>query len=272
MHDWKEAQEELRNTQAELAHIRRVMAVGELTASIVHEVTQPLSGIVINADTCLRMLAAEPPNIDGAREAVRRAIRDGNRASHVIARVRGLFAKKEAVTESVDLNELAREVVALSASDFHSNRVVLQPEYAEDLPPIIGDRVQLQQVILNLLRNASEAMRDVDDRERRLVLRTERDKDGRVRLTVQDSGVGLELESMEKLFHAFYGTKHGGMGIGLSVSRSIIENHHGRLWAEPNDGPGAMFSFSVPYRSEAMTGSGRLGAARPPGDRPAVPG
>jgi PAS domain S-box-containing protein len=274
MHDGKEAQEELRNTRAELAHMTRAMTLGELTASIVHEVSQPLSGIITNASTCLRMLALDPPNIEGAHEAARRTIRDGNRASDIIARSRGLFSKKEAMTEAVDLNEAAREVIARSMSDLQRDRVVLQPEYADDLPHVIGDRVQLQQVILNLLRNASDAMRDIDDRERRLVLRTQRDKDDQVRLTVQDSGVGLEPKSMARLFNAFYSTKDGGMGIGLSVSRSIIESHHGRLWAEANDGPGAMFSFSVPYRSKDMTGAGSPGAVRAgaAGDQTAVPG
>ncbi len=246
MHDWKQAQEELRNTQEELAHMTRVMTMGELTASIAHEVNQPLSGIITNASTCLRMLAADPPNVDGARETARRTIRDGNRASDVITRLRALFSKKDATTESVDLNEATREVIALSLSELQRSRVILRPELADDLPPVTGDRVQLQQVILNLLLNASDAMSGVDDRPRQLVIRTERDEGDRVRLTVQDAGVGFEPQGVDKLFEAFYTTKSGGMGIGLSVSRSIIESHHGRLWAAPNDGPGATFSFSIP--------------------------
>ena len=217
-----------------------------LTASIAHEVNQPLSGIITNASTCLRMLDADPPDIDGARETARRTIRDGNRASDVITRLRALFSKKEFTLEPLDLNEATREVIALSLSDLQRNRVVLQSELADDLPTITGDRIQLQQVILNLLRNASDAMVGVHDRPRQLLIRTEREDGDRVRVTVRDAGVGVDRQSMDKLFDAFYTTKSGGMGIGLSVSRSIVERHHGRLWAEPNDGPGATFSFSIP--------------------------
>ena len=154
----------------------RVTSLGALTASIAHEVNQPLSGIITNASTCLRMLAADPPNVDGARETARRTIRDGNRASEVITRLRALFSKKDATTEPVDLNEAAREVIALSLSELQRNRVILRPELADDLPPVTGDRVQLQQVILNLLLNASDAMSGVDDRPRQLLIRTERDE------------------------------------------------------------------------------------------------
>jgi signal transduction histidine kinase len=207
-----------------------------------------------NASTCLRMLAADPPDVDGARETARRTIRDGNRASDVIARVRALFTNKESATESVDLSEAAREVIALLLTELQQNRVTLQCEFADDLPALTGDRVQLQQVILNLLRNACEAMVDVHDRPRRLLIRTERDDGDRVRLSVRDSGVGVDPQNMSKLLEAFYTTKPDGMGIGLSVSRSIIESHHGGLWAEPNDGPGATFSFSIPANPEIVNG------------------
>jgi signal transduction histidine kinase len=256
------SEEALGKVRSELAHVARVTSLGALTASIAHEVNQPLSGIITNAGTCLRMLAADPPNIDGARETARRTIRDGNRASDVITRLRALFAKKDATTESVDLNEATREVIALSLSELQRSRLILRAELADDLPPVTGDRVQLQQVILNLLRNASDAMSGVDDRPKKLVIRTERDEGDRVRLTVQDTGVGLEPQAVGRLFEAFYTTKSGGMGIGLSVSRSIIESHHGRLWAAPNDGPGATFSFSIPRRPERVTGAHRLGAIR----------
>jgi C4-dicarboxylate-specific signal transduction histidine kinase len=226
-----------------------------LTASIAHEVNQPLSGIITNASTCLRMLAADPPNVDGERETARRTIRDGHRASEVVTQLRALFSKKEATTESLDLNEATREVIALSLSRLQRNRVILRPELADDLRPVTGDRVQLQQVILNLLLNASDAMSGVDDRPRQLVIRTERDEGDRVRLAVQDAGVGVEPQGVDKLFEPFYTTKSGGMGIGLSVSRSIIESHHGRLWAAPNDGPGATFSFSIPRVPEGVTGA-----------------
>jgi len=247
------SEEALSQARSELARVARVMSLGVLTASIAHEVNQPLSGIITNASTCLRMLGADSPDIDGARETARRTIRDGNRASDVIARLRALFGKKELATESIDLNEATREVIALSLSELQRNRVVLQSELADDLPSVNGDRVQLQQVILNLLRNASDAMTAVDDRPRRLLIRTERDDDNGVRLTVRDAGVGFEPRSTDKLFDAFYTTKSGGMGIGLSVSRSIVERHRGRLWAELNEGPGATFSFSIPRGPERTT-------------------
>jgi signal transduction histidine kinase len=239
------AEEALAKARSELAHVARIMSLGALTASIAHEVNQPLSGIVTNAGTCLRMLAADPPDLDGARETARRTLRDGNRASDVITRLRALFAKKAATAEVVDLNEAAREVLALSLSDLQRRRCILHPELAGDLPPVLGDRIQLQQVILNLLLNAADAMSGVEDRPRQLVIKTERDDSNRVRLCVRDAGIGLGPQAA-KLFEPFYTTKSEGMGIGLSVSRSIIESHHGRLWAAPNDGPGATFTFSVP--------------------------
>jgi len=251
------AEEARDKARSELAHVARVMTLGTLTASIAHELNQPLSGIVTNASTCMRMLANDPPDVDGARETARRTIRDGNRASEVITRLRALFCKKDATTESVNLNEAALEVIALSLADLQKNGVILHPELADDLPLVTGDRVQLQQVILNLVLNASDAMSGVDDRPRQLVIRTEREDD-RARLTVQDVGVGIEPSGVDKLFEPFYTTKSGGMGIGLSVSRSIIERHHGRLWATLNDGPGAAFSFSVPRAPEGFAHSDGL--------------
>jgi signal transduction histidine kinase len=246
------SEQALRKAQSEFEHFARATALSALTASIAHEVNQPLLGIITNASTCLRMLAADPPDVDGARETARRTIRDGNRAADVIARVRVLFAKKEPSIGAVDLNEVTREVIALSLGDLQRNRVVLQPELAKDLPAITGDRVQLQQVILNLLRNASDAMVDVHDRPRQLLIRTEREDGDRARVSVRDAGVGVAPQNVDKLFDAFYTTKPDGMGIGLSISRSIIERHHGRLWAEGNDGPGATFSFSIPIGPESV--------------------
>jgi PAS domain S-box-containing protein len=244
------AEEARDKARSELAHVARVMSLGTLTASIAHEVNQPLSGIVTNAGTCLRMLAADPPNVDGARETARRTIRDGNRASEVITRLRALYGKKDPTSESVDLNEATRAVLALSLGELQRSRVILRPELADDLPLVTGDRVQLQQVILNLIRNAADAMSGVDDRPRQLLIRTEQDEDDRVRLTVQDAGVGFDPKAVDRLFESFYTTKNDGMGIGLSISHSIIESHHGRLWATLNDGPGATFSFSIPRASE----------------------
>jgi len=255
------AEEALNKLRSELAHMARVTSLGALTASITHEVSQPLSGILTNASTCLRMLDANPPNLDGALETTHRTIRDGKRASEVIVRLRLLFSKKEAKAETMDLNEAASEILALCADELQRNRVIVRQELASDLPPVAGDRVQLQQVILNLLRNASDAMSDVKDRPRELVIRTEKDKDDRseeddcVRLTVQDTGVGIAPQDMERLFEAFYTTKTDGMGIGLSVSHSIIERHGGRLWATPNDGPGATFSFSIPCKLDHVANS-----------------
>jgi PAS domain S-box-containing protein len=240
------SEETLGKVRSELAHVARVTSLGALTASIAHEVNQPLSGIITNAGTCLRMLTLDPPNVDGARETARRTIRDGNRASDVITRLRALFSKKDTIAERVDLNDATREVIALSLSELQRNRVVVRCELADDLPLVTGDRVQLQQVILNLVRNASDAMNTVHDRPRELLVRTERDEGDRALLSVKDAGIGFDTQSMDKLFQAFYTTKNDGMGIGLSVSRSIIEQHDGRLWATLNDGPGATVSFSIP--------------------------
>jgi signal transduction histidine kinase len=204
------------------------------------------------------MLAGDPPDVDGASETARRTIRDGHRASDVIARLRTLFSKGDATTESVHLNEATREVIALSGSELQRSQVILRTDLADDLPPITGDRVQLQQVILNLLLNASEAMSGIDDRPRELAIRTERDEGDRVRLTVQDVGPGLDPQGLEKIFDAFYTTKNGGMGIGLSVSRSIIESHRGQIWALPNEGPGATFSFSLPCTADGHAGDDSL--------------
>jgi signal transduction histidine kinase len=222
------------------------MSLGVLTASIAHEVNQPLSGIITNASTCVRMLDGDPPNVDGARETAKRTIRDGRRAADVITRLRALFSNKGADVDLVDLNEATREVIALSRSELEQNRVITKLELDDKLPPVMGDRVQLQQVILNLLRNGSDAMHSVDDRPRELLFRTEVEEADWVRLSVQDAGIGFEPQSLNQLFQIFYTTKEDGMGIGLSVSRSIIENHHGRLSATPNDGPGVTFSFSIP--------------------------
>jgi PAS domain S-box-containing protein len=249
----KVAEHSLNRARSELAHVARVTTLNALTASIAHEINQPLSGIITNASTCLRMLNGDPPNVDGARETARRTIRDGNRASDVLTRLRALYSNKEFTPELLDLNEATQEVIAVSLSDLQRNRVVLRPELSQDLPPVMGDRVQLQQVILNLLRNACDAMLGIEDRPRQMLVKTRREDAGRVCLSVQDAGVGINSGYSEKLFEAFYTTKSDGMGIGLSVSRSIIEKHHGRLWAEPNDGPGAIFSFSIPCGPDRAT-------------------
>jgi ligand-binding sensor domain-containing protein/signal transduction histidine kinase len=242
----KRTDEALAKLRAELAHATRVSSLATLTASIAHEVSQPRSGIVTNASACLRMLSKEPPNVGGASEAARRLLRDGNRASDVITRLRALFSRKAPVAEAVDLNDATREVIALSRGDLQRAHAALGVELPEDLPLVLGDRVQLQQVIINLLRNACDALHDVTGRPREIVIRTFRDETGLVGLSVRDSGVGFGQNGSDRLFDAFYSTKPEGMGIGLSVCRSIIENHNGRLWAVSNEGPGVTFTFSIP--------------------------
>jgi PAS domain S-box-containing protein len=246
------SEEALAKARTELARVASITSLGVLTASMAHEVNQPLSGIITNASTCLRMLDANPPNVEGARETARRTIRDGHRASDVITRLRTLYSRKEPALESMDLNEAAREVTALSSTEIQRNGVTLRQEYADDLPPALGDRIQLQQVILNLVRNAADAMSTIDDRPKELLVRTERGEGNQVRLSVKDSGVGFASQAADKIFEPFYTTKTDGMGIGLSISRSIIEAHQGRLWAARNDGPGSTFSFSVPCRHEGL--------------------
>ena len=250
--DLKGAQQELHDTRAALAHVSRVMTMGELTASIAHEINQPLAGIITNANTCLRTLANDEPNVERARETLHRTIRDANRAAEVISRLRALFAKKETATEPVDLTEATREVIALFSSDLQRKGALLRSELGSNLPHVMGDRIQLQQVILNLLTNASDAMAAVTDRPHELLIKTELDDAGLVRVTVRDSGVGFDPQNADKLFAAFYTTKTQGMGIGLSVSRSIIESHHGRIWAVANEGPGATVSFAIPRSQSFM--------------------
>jgi PAS domain S-box-containing protein len=245
----KLADDALLEARSELERVARVTSMGALSASIAHEVSQPLSGIITNAGSCLRFLATNPPNTNAAQEAAQRIVSDGKRASDVITRLRSLFAKTSGSTERFDLNAVAREVVVLSANELQRNRVVVREELASDLPPVTGDRVQLQQVILNLLLNASDAMREVEGRARQIVLKTDRDEGDGVRLSVQDAGTGIEPRNERKMFEPFYTTKAGGMGIGLSISHSIIERHRGRLWATANDGHGTTFSFTIPSRS-----------------------
>lgn len=236
----------LAKLRSELAHVARVSTLGALTASIAHEVNQPLSGIVTNSSTCLRMLADEPPDIQGARETARRAIRDGNRAAEVVARLRALFTRRDTATQWVNVNQAIQEVLALSASEIQRGRIIVRADLAAEVPLVRGDRVQLQQVVLNLILNGIESMSGVEGRPRQLVIRTEREAGDRVRVLVQDAGVGFDRASVEQLFDPFHTTKSGGMGIGLSVSQSIIHSHRGSLWAELNDGPGATFAFSIP--------------------------
>ena len=240
------SEEALGTVRSELAHVARMTTLGALTASIAHEVRQPLSGIITNAGTCLRMLAMDSPDIEGAQDAARRIMRDGHRASEVITRLRAMFGKKDVALETMDLNEAAREVVKLSLNELKRHQAVVRLEFVDGALPITGDRVQLQQVILNLLLNASDSMAEVVDRPREIVMKTEQAEDDLVRLSVKDVGVGVAPGDLKKLFEPFYTTKRDGMGMGLSVSRSIIERHHGQIWATQNDGPGSTVAFSIP--------------------------
>jgi len=251
----KRAEEELRRSeaglrkaQAELAHVTRVTTMGELAASIAHEVNQPIAGVVLNGNACLRWLARvkeESVNLVEAREAVERIIRDGARAGEVITRIRALFKKAETAKEPLELNEVVREVIVLARSELDKRRVALRLELTPDLPRVLGDRVQLQQVLLNLILNGIEAMRTIEERPRELLIGTQIIAEAEMLVTVRDSGVGLDPEGLEEAFTPFHTTKPGGLGMGLSISRSIVENHSGRLWATANDGHGATFQFTL---------------------------
>jgi PAS domain S-box-containing protein len=236
---------DLRKSQAELAHVTRVTTMGELAASIAHEVNQPLTGIVTNGMACIRWLGAERPNLDEAKQSVNRIIRDGKRAAEVIGRIRALFKKEGPAKEPLDLNETIREVIEVIRSEIEKNRIFLRFELAQELPLLLGDRVQLQQVMLNLILNGIEAMNRVEGRHRELMISTQIHEDAGVLVKVQDTGEGLDPELVDQIFSAFQTTKTGGLGMGLSISRSIVENHDGQLWATANDGPGATFQFTL---------------------------
>jgi len=241
----KRAEEALREAQAELAHVTRVTTLGEMTASIAHEINQPLAAVVNNASACLRWLAGQVPNLEEARQSAALIIADGHRAGEIISRIRALAKKAPPQKDWVNINETILEVIALARSEVEGNRVSLQTQLSDDVPLIVGDRIQLQQVILNLITNAIEAMSGVGERPRVVQVGSSKDESQGVRITVRDSGTGLDPKSLDHLFTAFYTTKPQGMGMGLAISRSIIEAHGGRLWAVPNDGPGATFQFTL---------------------------
>jgi PAS domain S-box-containing protein len=242
------AEQALRKAQAELAHVTRVTTLGELTASIAHEVNQPLAAVVANAEACLRWLDRETPDLAAARRSVEWVINDGTRASQVIRRVRALANKTDIEKVPLDLNDVVREVIALVQRELASHVVSLQ--LAPALPMILGDRVQLQQVIINLVMNGIEAMQPVTDRPRELVVRSGQGDTRQVLVSVTDCGVGIAAENADRLFSAFFTTKPSGMGMGLSICRSIVEAHGGRLSASGNEGPGATFQFVLPVHQE----------------------
>ena len=232
--------------QTEIARIARITTLGEFAASMAHELNQPLGGIVTSGDACLRWLAAKPPNLDEARQAVAAIIRDGTRASSVLVRIRGLLSRGERLRERLHIYDVIREVIALLEGELRRNAISLKTETSENLPPVVVDRVLLQQVVLNLIMNAMEAMRAVSDRARVLRIRTQEQPSGSIVVLVRDSGLGVDPEHSSRMFEAFYTTKAEGIGMGLSISRSIIEAHGGRLWAVANDGPGSTFCFTLP--------------------------
>jgi PAS domain S-box-containing protein len=247
------AEHALRKAQAELAHVTRVTTLGELTASIAHEVNQPLAAVVANAEACLRWLDRETPNLDGARRSVEWVIDDGNRASEVIRRVRALAKKTDIEKVPLDVNEVVREVFALVRGELISHQVSIRTEFAPALPVIHGDRVQLQQVIINLVMNGIEAMQLVTDRPRELVIRSSQDETEQVLVSVTDCGVGISSENADRLFDPFFTTKSSGMGMGLSICRSIMEALGGRLWATVNIPHGATFHLTLPLNADTAS-------------------
>ncbi|MDI3562448.1 PAS domain-containing protein [Bradyrhizobium sp. Arg816] len=258
------ASEALRAAQAELAHVNRVTAMGQLTASIAHEVSQPIAAVVTNADAALNWLAAEPPNLDRVREILGQIADDGNRAGQVIGRIRVLIKKAPPRKSRFDLNEAILEVIALARSEFLKHGVSLQSGLTAGLPAVDGDRIQLQQVILNLILNAVDAVRDTDEGAREVLISTEADAAGGVLVTVRDSGMGLDPNDAERVFEAFFTTKPEGMGMGLAICRSIIAAHEGRMWASANKPRGAVFQFTLPPESDETA------RAKPAGQMPAV--
>jgi C4-dicarboxylate-specific signal transduction histidine kinase len=241
----RESEEAVRRAQADLAHVTRVTAMGELAASIAHEVNQPLAAIVNNGSACLRWLAGDSPNLDEAREAAQRIIRDGKRAGEVITRIRAILRKTGMEKTRLDLNQTIEDVILLLRNEAARKNVSLQLELDDNLPLALGDRVQLQQVILNLVVNGIEAMAASNARPRDLLISTRQHESDKVLVAVQDCGSGVARQDMEKIFDAFYTTKPQGLGMGLAISRSIVEEHGGRLWVESNNEAGATFQFTL---------------------------
>jgi PAS domain S-box-containing protein len=249
--DRKNMEDALRSTQARLSRATQIATVGELAASIAHEVNQPLTAVVANAHACLLWLSAQPPNMAEVAQAVDRIIRNGNSAAEVVRRIRALFRRAEAETTPLDLNEVFAEVVRLLRGEIAKRGVIVQAELEEDLPSVMADRLQLQQVIFNLMQNGIEAMDTLTDRPKKLVIRSRRQDTETVLIEIRDYGAGLN--DFDKSFEAFYTTKQNGLGMGLAICRSIIDAHHGHLWATPTEGPGATFCFTLPLQSAHTT-------------------
>jgi C4-dicarboxylate-specific signal transduction histidine kinase len=240
------AGKELQKTRNDLAHVARLTAMGEMAASIAHEVNQPLAAIATYGDACVLLLSGDSPNVKKSLEAIDHIIKDSIRASEVVKRIRTLVKKTSHQMRPQDLNQIIREMVAVTEADVLRKSIQLELNLAPDLSMVLGDGVELQQVVLNLIMNSIDAMSDVTDRGRELTIASSMNGGGQVLVTVQDSGVGLNSEQTKRVFDPFVTTKQSGLGLGLSISRSIVESHGGRLWAEPNHGLGAKFQFTLP--------------------------
>jgi signal transduction histidine kinase len=248
--DRKRAEQEREQLRADLAHVNRVSMLGELAASVSHELKQPIAAAMINAQTCIRWLKRDQPDVDEALEATMRLVKDGTRATEVIDRLRSLYKKSPPQRELVDVNEIVREMLALLRGEANRYSIVTRSDLAPDLPTITADRVQLQQVFMNLMLNAIEAMKDTGGE---LKIKTELGQEGSLLISVSDTGVGLPAENINEIFNAFFTTKPEGSGMGLAISRSIIESHGGRLWATGNDGRGATFQLTLPAEVTASS-------------------
>ena len=246
----KHAEEALREAQGDLARVTRVTTLAELTASLAHEVNQPIAAAVTNANTCLRWLTRERPDVAEAREAASRIVKDATRAAEIISRTRLLFKKGAAQRELVGVNEMVREMIVLLRGEATRHSILVRTDLAADLPPILGDRVQLQQVLMNLMLNGIEAMKDVDG-NRELLIKSQRTENEEVIVSVSDTGVGLPVQHADQIFKAFFTTKAQGTGMGLSISRSIVESHGGRLWADGNSPRGASFCFTLSTKADS---------------------
>jgi C4-dicarboxylate-specific signal transduction histidine kinase len=246
----KHAEEELRQAQADLTHANRVSSLGELTASLAHEVKQPISAAITNANTCLRWLSRDQPDLEEARAAASRIVQDGRRAGEIVNRVRLLFQRDTLEREMVDLNETIREMLLLVHDEATQFAVLVRTELTANLPQVVGDRVQLQQVLMNLMMNSIDAMKNVDG-TRELTIKSQRSENGQVLISVSDTGVGLPAQQADQIFNAFFTTKPNGTGMGLRISLSIVESHGGRLWASDNSPRGATFQFTLPATAAA---------------------
>src|SRR5882762_5367848 len=246
----KHAEEALRQAQADLSRVNRVTTMGELTASLAHELNQPIAAAVINANTCLRWLTREHPDVEEARAAAMRIVKDGTRAADIIGRIRQLFKKGTPERELVDVNEIIREMIVILRGETTRYAISVRTELAADLPQVMGDRVQLQQLLMNLMINGIDAMKDVDG-TRELAIKSQRSENEQILVTVSDTGAGLPVQRTDQIFKAFFTTKPHGTGMGLSISRSIVESHDGRMWAAENSPRGASFCFTLPTKVEA---------------------